>query len=69
MEIVNYISGMLWSVEMEADSTLECVHVPLLCVCDVSYIDQPKYVLCINQSFAQYISIARYGSTLYIGIA
>ena len=41
MEIVNYISGMLWSVE---DSPLECVNVPLLCVCDVSYIDQPKYV-------------------------
>ena len=42
---------------MEADSTLECVDVPLLCAGDVSYIDQPKYVLCVNQSFAQSISI------------
>ena len=54
---------------MEADSPLECVDVPLLCVCDVSYIDQPKYALCINHLFAQYISITRYGNTLYIGIA
>ena len=34
---------------MEANSTLECVDAPLLCVCNV---------ICINQLFAQYISLS-----------